>query len=983
MASAGQDMKTTLLEALKALYHHPDQQIRRDANRWLQDFQRNVDAWQVSDSLLHEPNSNLETLIFCSQTLKSKVQRDFEELPPASFVPLRDSLKNLLKRFCKGPNKVRTQISIAMAALAVHVPAQEWGSGGHLNWLRDELGSLPEFIPSFLELLTVMPQEAYSYKIAARPERRRQFQKELVASVEVAFNLLSSCLTVEDLHEQVLDAFASWLRLSNGIPATTLASHNLVKAAIGGLNSEKLFDAAVNAICELIRYTVSGSPGDIAAQMPLVQVLVPHVMGLRSRFTASLKIAQGNQGVGSGMGQTNSEDEEIVKGMARLFAEMGDAYAEMIATGSPESMMIVEAIVEVTSHPDYDIAAMTFNFWHSLQLILTRREYYMTFQNEAAIDAEKERRLTVFRPIFELLVSLVSFRVTYPQNYSEWSMENLTDFKRTRYAVGDMLMDAASVLGGESTLKLLSNNFFQAAGTVGNGASWDWRPTEAALYCIRAIARAVPTSEGVIMPQVLSLLSNLPLQPQLLHTACLAIAGYSKWLGNAPSAPSFLPSIIEVLIRGMTTSEDVSTAASMALRNVCDACRDKLAGSLDGLFLIYHKAVNGESNYKLSTDDALQLIEALSMVITALPAEHAKQALEALCMPAVSHLQQVMQQQAHSSQQLNANQYTIPIDRIANIFRFVNHPEALTDTFQKMWPILKALFDQRAWDMATMERLCRACKYAVRTCGKSMAVIMGQILQEVQLQYKAHHQSCFLYLASEVIKIFGSDPSCANYLGCLITELFGHTISLLKSIEEFTSRPDIADDLFLLASRCIRYCPHLLILSSIFPSLVDCAMTGITIQHREACQSILTFLTDIFDVATSVTGNQYRSVIDNAIMARGANLTRILIACLVGALPESRLEEVIYVLLSLTRTYGMQVVNWSKEAISLIPAAATTDEERSTFLQALSSAASGQNVPNLTCTFEDLSDVCRRNKSIQDLVQGALQPLRLTFASAS
>ena len=63
-----------------------------------------------------------------------------------------------------------------------------------------------------------------------------------------------------------------------------------------------------------------------------------------------------------------------------------------------------------------------------------------------------------------------------------------------------------------------------------------------------------------------------------------------------------------------------------------------------------------------------------------------------------------------------------------------------------------------------------------------MAVIMGDLLHEVQMQYKIHNQSCFLYLASEVIKLFGSDPSYANHLGGLIIELFGHTISLMKTI---------------------------------------------------------------------------------------------------------------------------------------------------------------------------------------------------------
>ena len=144
--------------------------------------------------------------------------------------------------------------------------------------------------------------------------------------------------------------------------------------------------------------------------------------------------------------------------------------------------------------------------------------------------------------------------------------------------------------------------------------------------------------------------------------------------------------------------------------------------------------------------------------------------------------QQVIEQQAQSSEKLNENQYIVPIDCLSNIFRYVNHPKAVIDTLQKLWSILKALFGQRAWDSATVERLCRACKFAVRTCQKSMAVIMGDLLHEVQMQYKIHNQSYFLYIASEVTNLFGSDPSYANYLGGLITELFGHTISLLKTI---------------------------------------------------------------------------------------------------------------------------------------------------------------------------------------------------------
>lgn len=46
-------------------------------------------------------------------------------------------------------------------------------------------------------------QEVLNYKIAARPERRRQFEKELTSQMEVALNTLTACLSISELKEQV------------------------------------------------------------------------------------------------------------------------------------------------------------------------------------------------------------------------------------------------------------------------------------------------------------------------------------------------------------------------------------------------------------------------------------------------------------------------------------------------------------------------------------------------------------------------------------------------------------------------------------------------------------------------------------------------------------------------------------------------------------------------------------------------------------
>lgn len=41
------ELQNTVKEALNALYHHPDDAVRAQADRWLQEFQSNIGAWQV------------------------------------------------------------------------------------------------------------------------------------------------------------------------------------------------------------------------------------------------------------------------------------------------------------------------------------------------------------------------------------------------------------------------------------------------------------------------------------------------------------------------------------------------------------------------------------------------------------------------------------------------------------------------------------------------------------------------------------------------------------------------------------------------------------------------------------------------------------------------------------------------------------------------------------------------------------------------
>ena len=65
------------------------------------------------------------------------------------------------------------------------------------------------------------------------------------------------------------------------------------------------------------------------------------VIGLIPRFAAGSKVAQAEKDglpTDSIPGADSADDEDIMKGMARLFAEVGEAFTPMIASGGPHSL---------------------------------------------------------------------------------------------------------------------------------------------------------------------------------------------------------------------------------------------------------------------------------------------------------------------------------------------------------------------------------------------------------------------------------------------------------------------------------------------------------------------------------------------------------------------------------------------------------------------------------------------------------------------
>ncbi|UYV70642.1 Trn-SR [Cordylochernes scorpioides] len=99
-----------VISVINTLHYDSDPQSKQKASLWLDQLQKSVHAWKIADELLRE-KPNLEVCYFAAQTMRSKIQFSFHELPQESYVSLKDSLMDHLSQVTPATqNVIVTQV---------------------------------------------------------------------------------------------------------------------------------------------------------------------------------------------------------------------------------------------------------------------------------------------------------------------------------------------------------------------------------------------------------------------------------------------------------------------------------------------------------------------------------------------------------------------------------------------------------------------------------------------------------------------------------------------------------------------------------------------------------------------------------------------------------------------------------------------------------------------------------------------------------
>ncbi|XP_050046846.1 transportin-3 isoform X1 [Dermacentor andersoni] len=932
--ASGMPSLQAVVQAIHALYRQPDTTGKEKASVWLGELQRSVSfvcAWKIADELLQQ-NVDLESCYFAAQTMRTKIQYVFHELPPESHVSLRDSLMEHLAKVTKDTAPVIvTQLSLAMADLALQMAA--WKSP--VVDLITRFGCSMSHIPVLLEVLTVLPEELNSRSLRLGANRRNEIIELFTEVSGRVVHLLDVCLQPaqnpdERVRARVFRCLGSWFSVG-GLRLEDPVLHKLLGSVFEALksptSSSSVHETATDCVCNALMLIGQHSSQSTA----LAQVLVQGVYSLVESYHLSVA----------------HEDLDRSVNYCRIFTELAESLLDdMIqhpgqGLGDPRCL---DLLLTCVGHYDYEVAEITFNLWYRLS---------------EALYKESNDALNAFfgRYIQMLLVALCRHCQLDPDK--EGVPSDKDDFGDFRNRVAELIKDVVYLVGS-------ANCFHQMFENLKNqGASATWDVTEATLFAMAAVAKNVVPEENDTVPEVVEAILKLPAESHaaVRHTSIQLLGELCEWIDKHPQ---YLDPVLTFLLQALQTQSLASVAAA-SLQNVCATCRSQMVAHFPALLHI----VSAVDTLSVSTSAALGLLKGAVLVLAKMSPEQVTDGMRQLCRLQTERLTRVMNAEETNAEG-SRSEPIIYLDRLAAIFRNTNvniplgQPHPCQPVVEEVWPVLSQACHRYQADEKITEQCCRCIRFAVRCIGRhSHSLLQPLVTQMVQL-YQVHQHSCFLYLGSILVDEYGSEAGCVQGLIEMLQAFCGPAFRLLANADALRNHPDTVDDLFRLCTRYIQRMPVVFLKNPALSGIIQCALAACPLDHREANTSVMKFLCDLIHCGRAKKETpdfaERQSLVGSLLSSQGQTIVTTLIQSSIFCLPTALLPDVAEVLYELIEFDRQALTTWLENALKLLPthgsggAVTATPAQLQEFLSTVTSA---EHMRSISTSLRDFSRLYR------------------------
>lgn len=859
------------------------------------------------------------------------------QLPEQAQIDLKNSLVQVIVSN-RASRLITTQLCVALANLALQFIS--WKNV--LGELVDALGSTPETVPSLMEFLKVLPEEASSSrKLPISDEEYHERTNELlVQNAERVLELLLSYVNSEIVQTHrslIFQSFNSWLR---EIDTVKVINSPLLDLIFMALQDETTFEPAVDCICSIVHET-----RDTETSMPSIQALYPRIVALRPRITEC------------------KNDPDSYAAYTRLFAEAGESWYVLIASQPKDFRGLVEAIAECTAFDeDLDVVKYTFYFWFILKTMIVLDKY-----NEA-----RNELGDIYLTLVDVIIGHLEYPAGNETDLFEGDREEEEKFREFRHEMGDVLKDCCSVIGPSRALGKAFNKVVTGLQAQANGQNVPWQQIEAPLFSMRAMAREVDPLEDEILPQIMKLLVQLPEHEKIRYAATLVLGRYTLWTAKHPD---YLEAQLNYITNGFSNAnKDVISAAAQALKFFCQDCGPLLTNYVNQLYPFYEKvgsSLDRNSYYEVTTG--------IAYVVKAQPLETMLQSLHYFCLPICQTLlekanlpgdENLYKDIADQFEPLNIFveivDVDVPLGMVRPISKFV----------KEVLPLVQTLLDKHGNSSFVAERCCKFVRHALFSCKTDLLDVLPAIAELLANHFQKSHFGCYLWVTGTVVRSFSREEvpdSMKNSVWSFAQEQIKTFFLYLTTINP-RNAPDLIDDFFRLMGDVILHFSSDLISSDLFMPSFEASLVGLDMPEFDPVVSSLDYLINMLAYGSKFPPDNHkpvpenvRNIVVNFALQKGGILVSKLIINLIYSFPKDTFKDAEALLVEVTQLVPPELAtSWVQKTLEQLQGLG--EAETTKLLSNVSSSLRSGDLRRMKSVIHDFTDrYTRRNVTPRNL----------------
>ncbi|KAJ4360247.1 Nuclear import receptor [Didymosphaeria variabile] len=968
MASNGvQHVFAPVLAAHNTMASGADRAQKEQAHQFLEQFQKSDEAWTTTLAMLEANNVDAAAKLFAATTLKGKIVYDLHQLPRETLPKLRETIIRNLATFHAGPKPIRLQLCVCLANLAIQMT--EWKDV--LPLILSTLGSDPSTLPCVLDFLRVLPEEVtHGRKIALTETELQMRTSELIEeNAQQALSLLvqyAQSSPAASQNPQLLNCITSWMR---EVALDDIIKSPLLGVIFDALSAPEPFEAAIECVCALIAET-----RDVDESTNTILVLYPKVLELRP------KLAQA----------AAEEDTETYKGIARIFAEAGEAWCLLIARIPDQFRELVEAILETAAlDKERDAISHTFKFWYDLKQYLTLEKYTPARQQIA--------------DIYSKLVDIMVGHLEYPKPESgdekdlfEGDREQEEKFREFRHQMGDVLKDCCEVMSVTECLQKPFNLIRAWVQTYASQAGPNhvpgWQKLEAPLFAVRAMGRMVPPDESVMLPQLIPIMVQIPDHPKVRFQAVMALGRYTEWTAQHPD--TLQPQLDFIMGAFDHSSKDVTRAAALSFKFFCNDCASSLVGFIGPLQQFYAKYLD-----VLPVSSQEEITDGVASVVAKVPLEQLYPTLKLYCDPVLQSIMSIANEaKEEPSQKLLADKINL-----LTIFFEVVRPQVLpghehpaVKYCQEIFPMLGNIVSHFSNSVPVLERVCRCWRYMVLSYRTAMRPLLPLLATQLVQGFESSRQGCFLWATASIVREFSAGAE--EFDTRLTNDVFQFYEQQAKTFLRILSDlppedlPDMIEDFFRLAGEMAMYYPIESISSPLMETILLAACSSLTLLKEEPIIATLHFLRDLlgygrnlspsssFDNSRHEVPEQIQTRVKQLVAAAGIQLVQRIMTGMMYSFPEGCFPDASGVLLDLFELMPEQVAGWVQQTVGMLPQGSITPQESERFLNNIRQRIQTGDIRMIRTILQDFTTSYRRRNVAPREGLGRLEASRFRFS---